>query len=150
MKKINFILIVILIYTLACCQNQGKNKTYKESEEIYKSAIEIHDEIMPMMGEIMKLQSALKSKKEGISDDESFEKINIVLQKLENAHNSMMHWMRNITPIPDISDNDSDLSTYPSEDEMLKIQQKSLESIKEVKAAILTSIEEANTLLSAL
>jgi hypothetical protein len=150
MRRINFILFITIIHTLICCQNRDKNKVYAESEKIYKSAIDIHDEVMPMMGDIMKLQSTLKSKKEEISDGETIEKIHVALQKLENAHNSMMHWMRNVTPIPTISENDSELSDYPSEEEMLEIQQKSLDSIKEVKKAILSSIEEANTLISAL
>jgi len=147
MEKNNILLSVLIMYTLVYCQNRAKNEVYFESKKIYKQAIEIHDEVMPLMGKIMELQSTLKARKETISDDKSIEKINIELQKLENAHNSMMLWMRNITPIPEISENESDFSTHPSAEEMLEIQQKSLDNITKVKEAILSSIENANALI---
>jgi hypothetical protein len=150
MKKINIILLVVIIHPLIGCNNQSKNGLYADSEKIYNLAIDIHDEVMPLMGDIMKLQSTLKAKKDEISDEGNIEKIDTVLQRLENAHNSMMLWMKQVTPIPEISDNNSDLSGFPSEKEMLDIQKRSLENVKKVKEAILSSIEEANALISEL
>jgi hypothetical protein len=149
MKSLKLIVFIVLTLTLTFCKNTAKNEQYAESEKIYKMAINIHDEVMPLMGEIVELQSLLKSKKEEVTDDLSIEKINMTLQNLENAHNSMMLWMRNITPIPAMSDKDTGMtSEHPSANEMLEIQKKSLEDIKKVKEAMLTSIEEANTLIS--
>jgi transglutaminase/protease-like cytokinesis protein 3 len=123
---------------------------YSESENIFQEAIDIHDEVMPLMGDIMQLQSTLKSIKQTMSDEAQIEKINIALQNLENAHNAMMGWMKNITPIPDIPKNSEDISSYPTKKEMLEIQEKSLENIKKVKNAILASIDKANALISEL
>jgi hypothetical protein len=99
------------------------------------------------MGYIMKLQKSLKVKKEGIADRELLDKINVSLQNLENAHNSMMIWMRNITPVPEyIADSQENLSP----EEMRKIQQRSLDDVRNVKEAILKSISEANSLIAEL
>jgi hypothetical protein len=146
MKKINIILIAVLVGLLSC--NQDKNKIYSESEKIYKESIKVHDEVMPLMGKIMDLQQILKNKKEEITDEAKIDQINITLQNLENAHNTMMYWMRNLTPIPEEPKDDSDLSNLPSQEEMLKIQERSLEEIKKVKKAILESIDKAETLIS--
>ena len=146
MKKINIILIAVLLGLQSC--NPDKNKMYSESEKIYKESIKVHDEVMPLMGKIMDLQQALKNKKEEITDEAKIDQINITLQNLENAHNAMMYWMRNLTPIPAEPKDDPDLSNLPSQEEMLRIQERSLEEIKEVKKAILESIDKAETLIS--
>jgi len=146
MRIVNITIFATLAILLSCCQN-NKSEKYSDSEEVYDEAIKIHDEVMPLMGEVMELQKTLKIKKEDLSDNESIDRINISLQKLENAHNAMMVWMRNITPIPE---NISDSPENPSPEEMLKIQEKSLEDVKIVKEAILSSIDEANSLIAEL
>jgi hypothetical protein len=152
MIKIYIPFLVIILLALSCNPKNNQNDQYAEAEKIYKEAIEIHDEVMPMMGDIMKLQSILKEKKEEFSDsDREFEnQINIALQNLENAHNGMMQWMRNITPIPKEEDLETGTSTLLSKEEMLEIQEKSFEEIKKVQNSILESIENARVLISEL
>jgi len=148
MKKINIILIVLLTGILSC--NHNKNNIYSEAEKIYDESIKVHDEVMPLMGKIMDLQQTLKNKKEEITEEAKIDQINITLQNLENAHNAMMHWMKNLAPIPEEPKDDPDSSYLPSRDEMLKIQERSLEEVKKVKEVILGSIDKAETLISSL
>ncbi len=142
--------VVIVLLFVSCGQHNTKENVYLESERVFDQAIEVHDEVMPLMGDIMKLQSALKEKKDNISDEETIQKINESLQNLENAHSLMMDWMRNVTQIPDQSEVDPDASDFVSPQEMLLIQEQSLEEAKKVKIAILGSINEANSLISEL
>lgn len=140
-------LLLAILYTVAACSHKTD---YSESKILYDEAIVIHDEVMPLMGNIVELQRKLKEVKNGVSDEYELEKINQSLQHLENAHQGMMNWMRTLTPIPD-PDNplfkDQDTKTIP-EGEMLTIQKKSLENIKNVRSIMLESIDEAKDLLS--
>lgn len=142
--------ISIFIFFISCDQQKSKENIYLESEKVFDEAIEIHDEVMPLMGNIMKLQSILKEKKENISDEETLLRINESLQSLEDAHSSMMDWMRNLTQIPDQSEVDPETSDFIPAKEMLKIQEQSLNDVKNVKTAILTSIDQAESLIKEL
>ncbi len=150
MKTFFITTIAIAIFFISCDQQNSKENIYLESENVFDEAIEIHDEVMPLMGNIMKLQSSLKEKKENISNEETLLRINESLQSLEDAHSSMMDWMRNITQIPDQSDVDPEAPDFISSEEMLKIQEQSLKDVKNVKNAILTSIEQAESLIKEL
>ena len=142
--------VIAVLFLVSCGQHNTKENVYLEANRIFDQAIEVHDEVMPLMGDIMKLQSALKEKKDNISDEKTIQKINESLQNLENAHSLMMDWMRNVTQIPDQSEVDPDASDFVSPQEMLLIQEQSLEEAKKVKIAILGSINEANSLISEL
>jgi len=142
--------ISIFIFFISCDQQKSKENIYLESEKVFDEAIEIHDEVMPLMGNIMKLQSILKEKKENISDEETLLRINESLQSLEDAHSSMMDWMRNLTQIPDQSEVDPETSDFIPAKEMLKIQEQSLKDVKNVRTAILTSIDQAESLIKEL
>ncbi len=150
MKTLLTTTIAISIFFISCDQQKSKEDIYLESESVFDEAIQIHDEVMPLMGDIMKLQTTLKEKKETISDEETIQKINESLQYLENAHSSMMDWMRNLTRIPDQMDVDPEAPDFISSGEMLKIQEQSLEEVKQVKTAILESISQAESMIEEL
>jgi hypothetical protein len=150
MKNFLTTAIAIVIFLISCDQQKSKEDIYIESENVFDEAIKIHDEVMPLMGNIMKLQSALKEKKENISDEETIQKINESLQSLEDAHSSMMDWMRNLTQIPDQSEVDPEAPDFISSEDMLKIQEQSLKDVKNVRKAILTSIDQAESLIKEL
>jgi len=139
--------IAFVLILFSCGQRNDKENLYLDAERVFDEAINIHDEVMPLMGDIMKLQGALKERKTNISDEETIQKINKSLQNLENAHSLMMDWMRNITQIPDYMEVDPEAPDYVSPQEMLKIQEQSLEEAKKVKTAILESINQANSLI---
>jgi hypothetical protein len=146
--KIIFLLTFVLI---SCDRSHNQEGKYADSRKVYDEAINIHDEVMPLMGEIMQLQKNLKIEKEKINDAQQKVEINEVLQKLEDAHNSMMIWMRTITSIPESKEGVLiDSSGLPAANEMLEIQKSSLKSVKIVKELILSSIEEGNKLLESL
>jgi hypothetical protein len=150
MKTIFTAAIAFVLILFSCGQRNAKEDIYLDAEKVFDQAISVHDEVMPLMGDIMKLQSTLKEKKTNLSDEETIQKINKSLQDLEDAHSLMMDWMRNITPIPEQSEVDPEASDFISSKEMLKIQEQSLEEAKEVKTAILESINEANSLINEL
>jgi len=149
--KISFsLLFVLFVVSISCSQKGENNNAYYEAEKVFEEALQIHDEVMPLMGDIIKLQSNLRAKKENITDENTLQKINETMQNLENAHNAMMVWMRNVTQVPDNIEGMPEASDLPTPEEMLKIQEKSLQNIEEVKAAIIESMERANSLLSTL
>jgi hypothetical protein len=150
MKNFFPITIAVVIFFISCDRQKSKDNFYLESENVFDEAIEIHDEVMPLMGNIMKLQSTLKEKKENISDEEKIQEINESLQSLEDAHSSMMDWMRNLTQIPDQSEVDPEAPDFISAKEMLKIQEQSLKDVKKVRNSILTSIDQAESLIKEL
>lgn len=146
--KIFFLLTFVLI---SCDRSPNQEDKYADSRKVYDEAINIHDEVMPLMGEIMRLQKNLKIEKDKINDAQQKEEINKVLQKLEDAHNSMMIWMHTLTSIPESKEGVLiDSSGLPTANEMLEIQKSSLKSVKIVKELILSSIEEGNNLLESL
>ena len=142
--------VVIVLFFVSCSQRDTKENIYLEAEEVFDQAISIHDEVMPLMGDIVKLQTTLTEKKDNISDEVTIGKVNESLQNLENAHSLMMDWMRKVIRIPDQSEVDPDASDYVSPQEMLKIQELSLQEAKKVKTAILESIDQANSLINEL
>lgn len=148
MKTIFTTTFVFVLFIISCNQRDSKENIYLEAERVFDQAIQVHDEVMPLMGDIMNLQSALKEKKDEISDEATIQKINESLQNLENAHSLMMDWMRNITQIPDQSQVDPEAPDFVSSMEMLKIQEESLEGAKKVKTAILESINQASSLIN--
>ena len=150
MRTFFTITIATVIFIISCDQQKSNQNIYLESEKVFDESIEIHDEVMPLMGDIMKLQSTLKEKKETISDEETIQKINESLQYLEDAHSLMMDWMRNLTQIPDQEDIDLEATDFISSEEMLKIQEQSLQEVENVKTAILESINRAETLIKEL
>jgi hypothetical protein len=150
MKTFITVIFSITFFIVSCDQQKSKESIYIDSEKVFDEAIEIHDEIMPLMGDIMKLQSTLKENKKSISDEETIQKINVSLQYLEDAHSSMMDWMRNLTQIPEQADVDMDAADFISSEDMLKIQEQSLKDVKKVKTAILESIDQAESLIDEL
>jgi hypothetical protein len=154
MKILHPLVIVILIpglILLSCNSKKNSAYEYDESLKIYKQAIEIHDEVMPKMGRIMELQKLLISKKEKFTDETLASEVDSAVFDLENAHENMMVWMRNITPVPEENqdENKVEISGYerPDPNEMKEIQEESLEKIKLVKDYINKSIERAESLL---
>ena len=151
MKRIYTLYFLASFIFIACNPKGNEKDIYAESRKIYKEAIVIHDEVMPLMGKIMQLQKNLKIEKEKISDTQLGQEINEVLQKLEDAHHSMMVWMRTLPPVPEYKEGAlNDSSEYSSANEMLEIQKSSLKSVKIVKELILSSIEEGDKLLESL
>ena len=145
-RKVSVYFCVGLTVLLSCTQR----KDFSESKKIYDESILIHDEVMPFMGKIMALQKSLKEIKENLTNEEEIIEINKSLQDLENAHQGMMNWMRTLTPIPD-PENElpvSQKSTEITESEMMEIQKKSLENIKNVKIMMLESIAKAEEQIS--
>ena len=145
--------ILIISFTLL---NGCKQDRYNESRIVYQEALDIHDDVMPRMGEMMNLQMELKSILSENKDDQILiEEVNLAIVDLEQAHEGMMEWMRNLTKVP----SDDANSSHPHEihedkeadppppSEMLRIQQAQKNEILNVREQILNSIEAANRIL---
>lgn len=144
-----YALIIVLLAAICLNACESKKDKYSEARIVYVQAIAIHDEVMPYMGKIIDLQKQLKSVKDTLTNQNEIDLINQNLQNLENAHNSMMNWMRTLTPVPA---DDSQIAQMElqdiSSDEMIKIQEKALFNIKEVKKIMDSSIENAQELIN--
>jgi len=141
-------------FLIACHPAEENQDKYKDSREIYNHSIEIHDEVMPKMGKIMELQKSLKEIRDQLNDENRKIELDSAINRLENAHDEMMKWMRNIPGIPPynpngVKENTGDIS-YPEPQELEKLQRQSLEQIKKVKENINQSIEEGEKLLGSL
>ena len=148
MKNITLIIFSLIFIGAGCNQKKGANSMYSDSEEIFKESMRIHDEVMPKMSELIGLQTALRSGKKDLTDTQRIDRINQVLQELENAHKGMMLWMRSVTIIPKNPDMNAGYENLLSAEEMLEIQEESLAQIKSVQLAIHKSIKDANELLA--
>ena len=152
--KIMFFLSLMIFIAVSCHEKEKSELNYKEAKLIYDKAIEIHDEVMPKMGNLMQIQKSLKEVKEQITDKNLIDKIDISIQELENAHDVMMNWMRNIKRIPETDDiktlDKQELELLPTPEEMEEIQSKSLEEIKKIKETVYSSIKNAEFLLASL
>ena len=146
MRKIYPVLVVVLLIVMAC--SRDRKNAYSDSEKIYKEAIKMHDEVMPMMGSIMDLQAKLKSLKKESDNTGLKDTINIYLLRLENTHKSMMNWMHNLTPIPNPDEAANDPTQLPTREEMLKIQEQSLNDIKRIQQETLESINQTKKFLT--
>ena len=147
--KSNILYLIVILLISMIILNCSRKDSYEESRVIYEQAIEVHDEVMPRMDRIMQLQKALKSGRENVSDERMLSKIDSSLAALEESHDGMMKWMRDITPIPG-NGSDDNAGEVPDPDEMKKIQMKSLESIMEVQRNFNESIRNAEELLESL
>lgn len=150
MGRIFLLTVFLIVLCIECQPRKSMENIYADSEKIFNESLRIHDEVMPKMGEIIGLQTALRDRKKQMKDKETIDRINHVLQDLENAHNGMMQWMHNVPILPKNTDMSAGSENIPSAKEMRKIQEESLEQIKNVQMAILKSIQDANDLMTAL
>ena len=86
MKKILFALLAIF------CLNSCKTDK-KDSEETaqMKKVIAIHDEVMPKMGRLSNLAGELKARIDSTEQNGEYAE---ALNELQEAHESMMTWMK--------------------------------------------------------
>lgn len=89
--SINALYILLLVLIVSCAGNTKEH--HEEDDPLKKEVIAIHDEAMDQMGITMRLKSQLK----GSLDSARLEEYTVVMERLDNAHESMMVWMRNFS-----------------------------------------------------
>jgi hypothetical protein len=144
------VMVKILIYGFAlfyivitgACQ---KNVEEGEEKQIKDEVMSIHDEIMPEMQIVFNLKKQLIHKRDSLQQVDPDEmlspatnEIDLSIQKLNEANQSMMQWMRNYNPDPDIEQEEKRIAYYKKE----------RDNIREVKSQFEIAIHNAQQILA--
>ena len=147
MKKI---FILLLISGLYACHHRDP---YEKSREVYEQTMDIHDEVMPKMGEVLGVKHSLKLKLDSITDLNIKTEMDSAMSELDKTYQEMMNWMAKIQPVPGKMHEGGETlqpnnEETPPPDEMLKIQQESLQQINKIKSQMEKSLKKGKDLLN--
>ena len=98
-RLFKFILILTVCLQVSCDDKKAKEQA------LLDEVMSIHDEVMPEMGSLRALNKKLKLTIDSLQMDslnvDSVEvlKVSELIQKLEQANESMMQWMRDFEPL---------------------------------------------------
>jgi paraquat-inducible protein B len=93
MKEMVLLFLTSLVLLLmSSCENKEK----EVENELYEEVMVIHDSIMPAMKDITILQKQIKQRISTLdsSSAEEYDKLLSQRERLDQAHESMMEWMR--------------------------------------------------------
>lgn len=147
------ILILFLVTALAfACHHKDP---YEKARDLYDQTMEVHDQVMPRMGEILSIKHSLKGKLDSVTDPDVKIQIDSAMSALDHTYNGMMEWMADLQPVPGKEgDKESAGNTarnnVPSPDEMVKIQEESLNKIKELQSSMNKCLSQGKDLLGKL
>ncbi|UOY04715.1 hypothetical protein L0P88_12185 [Muricauda sp. SCSIO 64092] len=136
-KLLSFSFIAFLVFSLSCKQEK---KEAAQSTQM-QNVMAIHDEVMPKMGKLGKLVGELKSK---VDTTETGKQYEVAMKNLQNAHDSMMDWMRGFG---DRFDSDEILNGKELTPQKQKWLDEEEEKVKAMREQINSSIERAEALL---
>ena len=139
-SKIILLGLVVSLSFLGCKEDK---KSIDVGAEITKmeEVMAIHDEVMPEMGTIGKLVAELKPKADST---EMGMKYGSAMKDLQDAHKSMMDWMRGFG---DRFDSDEILNGKELTDQKKIWLDEEEEKVKALREQIYNSIEQARQLL---
>lgn len=129
--------IAFLVFSLSC--KQEKKEAVQSTQMQHVMAI--HDEVMPKMGKLGKLVGELKSK---VDTTETGKQYEVAMKDLQDAHDSMMDWMRGFG---DRFDSDEILNGKELTPQKQKWLDEEEEKVKAMREQINSSIERAEALL---
>ena len=113
----------------------------QELKDLESRVLHIHDEVMPLMGSLIVLKEKvenLNKELESSGTDEAADQViinDMIINNLDQAHESMMSWMRNYEPVD--LDQDSQENMRYLQEELEKIN-----SIKEMTDNAISAAEE--------
>jgi hypothetical protein len=148
--------IAFLLITMSCQPSSETDEKYARAQEIYQEAIAVHDEVMPRMDEIMRLKSLLKERIDALQqkgeemNTDSLQHMQEIVQKLEEADEAMMQWMRNVKQVPEVEEEpsaDAETAQLSDTTNLIQVQQEQKAAIEQVKTQMESSIKEARTFL---
>ena len=135
--KYTFTLIsVFLILTSYSCKQEKKDGTNKMAE-----VMAAHDLLMAKMGTLTKLIGELNDKMDSTETEAEYD---AAKKDLQNAHKSMMDWMKGFG---DNFDSDEILNGKALSADKQKLLEKEMDKIQEIKKQMESSIEKAEDLL---
>ncbi|EPR68600.1 hypothetical protein [Cyclobacterium qasimii] len=139
MKKISFVLLILLSVSIFSCGNKKS-----QNELLQEQVILVHDEVMPKIGSLKSHQEKLNEKAESLEkSEESGESqkqiadLRAAAENCGNAYDEMFVWMRQYEiDLEEMSDEEAEI--------YLKDQ---LTKVEKVKALILQALEKSEALL---
>ncbi len=97
MNKLLFFFLSLVLSSFSCSKLSPDQLKVKEFED---KVLAIHDEVMPLMGKLVSLKEQLEEENKSLSaslETSASDQVilnNLVISKLDGAHEGMMHWMR--------------------------------------------------------
>lgn len=137
MKKIIFLLLIATSVLSFSCKEEKNVDTAQ-----MKKVMAIHDEVMPKMGHLAKMVGELGSKEDSTELGLKYKEAR---KDLQDAHQSMMDWMRGFG---DRFDPDEILNGKELSAEKKKWLDEEEEKVKALRNQINTSIAKAEALLN--
>ncbi|MFY0688750.1 MAG: hypothetical protein JXQ90_16370 [Cyclobacteriaceae bacterium] len=139
MNKI--IALLLTLGTIACSQTEERKTDDKliSLDGIKSKVMELHDEVMPEMGTLRKKEKELRAKAEELrenSEDAAAEKLEELADKVADANEDMMKWMRQYDP-----------KLEGSKEEVAKYFKDQLKSVQSVNRKMRKALEEAKETL---
>ena len=122
-------------------QSQELTAEQKQLSDLEDQVIAIHDEVMPAMGTLISLKEQLETKNselETSGDLNAKDQVivnSLVIDNLDQAHESMMDWMRNYEPVD--LDQDYQQNLIYLQEELEKIS-----AVKELSDNAIAAAEE--------
>ncbi len=135
MKYLKILLVFLLLAT--SCQEKKEEKETTQMEMV----IAIHDEVMPKMSTISKLVSELKPIVDSTGTENEYAES---MKELQEAHKSMMDWMRGFGDRFDYDEIQNGKELSPEKQEWLDEEEV---KVKALRDQINSSIANAETLL---
>ena len=129
--------IAFLVFSLSC--KQEKKEAVQSTQ--MQNVMAIHDEVMPKMGKLGKLVGELKSK---VDTTETGKQYEVAMKDLQDAHDSMMDWMRGFGNRFDSDEILKGKELTPQKQKWLDEEE---EKVKAMREQINSSIERAEALL---
>lgn len=141
---------VWLAIALPGCQT-STNETPSEAQQIYEQTMELHDDVMPRMDEIMQLRQKLQLRVEAMREEDSIkyadslQKMQQVVQSLQEADRAMMEWMRSVKK-PSGMDGTASAEEVDTTSLLRTLRQQKAAMVQ-VKAQMENSIQEAQRMI---
>lgn len=144
----NFLQLIIIILVIALSGACQTNQKENGKNQLRNEVIEIHDEIMPEMQTTYNLRKRLTEKLDSIQHVDSEQEIEpvkneieVAIQKLNEANQNMMQWMRNFNPDFQGEQEDEKMAYYQIEkDKIVEVQDQFSKAILQAEET-LTKLE---------
>jgi len=116
MNKLLFFFLSLVLGSFSCSNSTNEQRDDKLSpdqlkvKEFEDEVLAIHDEVMPLMGNLVSLKVQLEEENKSLSaslETSASDQVilnNLVISKLDAAHEGMMHWMRKYRRVDHESD----------------------------------------------
>ncbi len=137
MKRHIGLLILALLFVSACKEKKEELKGSSQMETV----MAIHDNVMPKMGKLGKLVAELNPK---VDSTEIGQQYGSAVKDLQNAHESMMTWMKDFGERFDHDEIMNGATLTPQKKEWLNEEE---EKVKVLREQINSSIARAEALL---